>query len=1727
MAIDKLIPRYLNTEDDVRLVKNVEMTDALNVRLAADTNGDGGVVKNAFGNTIVSFKSGNNWQGQPHALPAGDNKVIGSVTNSQIGEIIFFVWNSNNGHSIYRFSTAIDVCELVFRSFYLGFINTAFIQGDLIKTLTGDTLLYFTDDVTPPKKINVSRMIIGGYPSSVVSGSEFEILQSLTLAKMPPLDPPSFEFVTDTSYDGNNVLKRNFQFAYQYIYYDGEVSAVSKYTELTTSREQFLYDLGNRNEENISNVIRISVLTSVADVKYIRILGRERDNGALFIIDEIANPSVSTPTTVTYDFKNDALYRFLSTDESDKLFDNVPFTAQSLTISGSRLFLGNYSEGYPNSDRLDASLYPNYNIEPVYYDLPVNIGIDLSVTPNRFLKFLDVNTASLGSLTFPLASDLYLNVDFSVNLGSYDDEIPTNSGYFTIFAKGNLLTWTELNDKNEAYIAGGLLDSDYLNDETWMRLSSSPLSYSNIIKVPAGSTYNDLVGLLNKSLERVYTISLETPNDNYGVLVNDISFYKPVSSINILAQNSERRAFFNGSGSVQFTYLGPIGGNIRYEVKLIQATLYLEKLFISQNQFISWVLNSNPCKSQISFDDASIIEITGDGAPYTAFTSTIVNNDVVIGSPIGTVSTYYEIAMRNVSMISSASFASNSIDGYKSFKSGSSHKFGVVFYDDRNRSSFVQELGSVYIDYPNERNFLFSPTGLLYGRSEVFMRVRSAAPSWATRWSPVYAKTGSSTEFLQYSTIAGFIASNPSADSVIAGNSNQDLLYVSMRSLEGKDDSYKESKGANIEYKYTPGDRLRVISFNTFGFTLNVTGVVTAPAVGDNLLIINGLNIYTATVLQSNIVNFAGLIFVEGIPAAASISGAIATNINNPSSGVINITSGTYEENRIYADAEFEVVGYEFFTNDESTNPILSSTSESSIYNTTGWFLALRDNDSTYFGKQSVIRKRDKWASKCIIELYRQAKQVQDQEIYYEIGKSYPVINGTMYGINRPSTTASYCDTVSGQNVMFFLNTFAAVGDILRSGGNSFVVTNVIPEIYFTGLGNWRVLGTVLSGTFTAASTPTLTITNVTEAVISLDEGDCYYRPRILRYGKKAKTFGYFIENIEADNVSDFFASKYTSIGRPLVENVNAKTVYRTGSVTYSGPFVIDSFYLGLSSFTPSQANFYDLNYIHGSIRVLINRDDSIVFLQDKKVGLLPVGRNLVEFSDGSSAVTATKNVVGVPQYYSGEYGVNNNPESVAVQRGRIYFADIRSGKVMRLSQDGLTPISEANMDSFFKDNFRDIVQFASIKKVIGGLDDENGEYIVASEGFNTSTVNVYNSLSALIATYNIQTDQNRTKVLCSFTYNDDLLFHFNTEERVFNQICDTFDNSINAIAFLDRMSDGYPVVLGEEFIGNSSNAVYGIATNTSYSFFVPIIINIADGSFTFPFVLSCPEFTASIGAAANTYGNFSAGFDTGESVWNTRYSFTPENITSIDDTLYTFKAGAMYKHYEGANRSTYYGVNGGSVVEVISNFNPSMVKAYESLSIEGTDAWAASVTNTDQSTSISATPVTIDSIYYPYGDYALKERNFYAYIPRDSSPNTGTSTITSLSGSSEVYSLGIIQSSTSGNITFTAPIGNIPFPIGSTLYRVSGTSLIAIGSPTITITGISGANVITVSAPPAGITNGDIVVALAPYSTLEGDQIRDYYAKIRLSTSSISEVELYAINAIYSKSNLHNELGQ
>jgi hypothetical protein len=151
--IEKLIPRYLNKDDDARLIKSIEMTDALNVRISSEEDGDGGVVKNAFGNSAVVFRSGNNWQGLPHALPGGTNKVVGSVSDLKNGVIIYFVYNSNADHSIYRFTTSQNDVELVYRDSVLAFQSDSFVKGDVINNLYNEVLLYFTDGITHQRRL--------------------------------------------------------------------------------------------------------------------------------------------------------------------------------------------------------------------------------------------------------------------------------------------------------------------------------------------------------------------------------------------------------------------------------------------------------------------------------------------------------------------------------------------------------------------------------------------------------------------------------------------------------------------------------------------------------------------------------------------------------------------------------------------------------------------------------------------------------------------------------------------------------------------------------------------------------------------------------------------------------------------------------------------------------------------------------------------------------------------------------------------------------------------------------------------------------------------------------------------------------------------------------------------------------------------------------------------------------------------------------------------------------------------------------------------------------------------------------------------------------------------------------------------------------------------------------------------------------------------------------------
>jgi hypothetical protein len=221
---------------------------------------------------------------------------------------------------------------------------------------------------------------------------------------------------------------------------------------------------------------------------------------------------------------------------------------------------------------------------------------------------------------------------------------------------------------------------------------------------------------------------------------------------------------------------------------------------------------------------------------------------------------------------------------------------------------------------------------------------------------------------------------------------------------------------------------------------------------------------------------------------------------------------------------------------------------------------------------------------------------------------------------------------------------------------------------------------------------------------------------------------------------------------------------------------------------------------------------------------------------------------------------------------------------------------------------------------------------------------------------------------------------------------------------------------------------------------------------------------------------------------------------------MYSFKGGKIYKHDSTAARNSWYGSEAvSSVVEVVSNANPSSIKTFESISIEGNSPWSADVTTATQSTSIAEV------------SFKKKEGFYYSYI-HGATSNHGSS-ITSVTSTSEIFALGEVSSVSGSTVTFKNNI-TTSFPIGSTatLYKIGVSNLTSMSVNPVSVDSLTS---VTFSGSVSAV-NGDVLVVVGN-SAIEGDQMRDYYSKIKLTKTSSSPIELFAINVVVADSKAHN----
>lgn len=240
-----------------------------------------------------------------------------------------------------------------------------------------------------------------------------------------------------------------------------------------------------------------------------------------------------------------------------------------------------------------------------------------------------------------------------------------------------------------------------------------------------------------------------------------------------------------------------------------------------------------------------------------------------------------------------------------------------------------------------------------------------------------------------------------------------------------------------------------------------------------------------------------------------------------------------------------------------------------------------------------------------------------------------------------------------------------------------------------------------------------------TNAIVRLEDiGDVYIRYREAPIGAVVESYSH----------SDYYVSNYWDKGRPNKFDNNIEQIKRVSTIRYSEPYIPNTNINGLSAFY--DFNFEDYDQQYGEINRMYPEDKDLIVLQRLKVGKVRVGQDTLYSNEGTSVATvkSQNTVLSDIVYYSGEYGIGNNPESFAVYGNRKYFTDVPRGVVLRLSTDGLTPISENFMHNYFNDTFTRLINDGGDYRVLGQYDVRFGEYIISIQG-NINNIEVNNPI--------------------------------------------------------------------------------------------------------------------------------------------------------------------------------------------------------------------------------------------------------------------------------------------------------------------------------------------------------------------------------------------------------------
>ena len=1357
----------MNKSVDERLIPPGEYVDALNVRLGSTETTEIGAVENSLGNSLLT-----NLQFAGQDL-VGDVKCIGVFEDGINETLYWFVHNENNPYSsdtgvvdlVVSYNTNSGI--LIYHC-----ISTSVLNFNFTYLITGvskiEDLLFFTDDLNPPRCINVTRDY--AYPGPGQIDNRFVEEDVSVIVKPPgfedrlvdgggnyftsmPLSSPHVELSLIEGGEQNYIKTRFLTFAYRYRYEDGEYSATSLFS--TPAFEPGTFVLSNQNYwnagmENRYNRCMVTFSTGSRRVKEIDLLYKETTSNVIYVVNRFkkADLEISDNDFFTYEFINSEIYTTLGSDELLRLYDNVPRTAKAQTIQGNRLMYGNYVDGYNITRTEEGQVIPvEYRAEPFSslingdeFPIPTvssgsyTIGGAVSEVNSKITW--DLAVMQSGGSTVIEAGTI---IDFTFQLQQTTPTVCTDSGtsaqcvntslqsspfYVSMsfvaavdYADVNaMLSSQEFRDRiggsaDQGFSGVSVVQEIYPCNNSANGATLSDQFYAAAEDPMIGSTLQLVAGGINStacSVSALDTNPFPTP------CATDFITEGTTDNTTVTAGQME-------DTSIDFAAAGVVVGDIvidsltglSAEVTAVPGGGGANTLTIIDINGGLATLQVSGTLFQIVTGASSVPPCSHHGFRYTnsGTTFTLQVPATQWFSADGTSSGNYAVAYRYYNFV-----AFNSSGGFKlSSESGSLHsnrdyEVGVMYMDAEGRSSTVIT--------SNDSTLYFQPSTSIL-RNKIRVTLDSLPPYWASKYKFV-VKPSQGT----YQTIFSTTFYQPDGDG-------------------------SGSTGLPVATENDPSQ----VWFRLEGQNQNILQV------GDEL-----------TVKQDS----QGAVLTEQksvVLAIQAFSGGGITSISLPGLYMLLKPSGWSIEtpdNAYYfygtasAAGGSACLGYSL--NDSEGVPYTIPAGS-----TIRIKLWIRRNGGGDCSKR-IEFDRTFISSSDYLDFYQWALG-DDLAGQMRTSNSTNIIGGMTLNFQEPLSPIALGTLSAGGSAWFpqiCLNSNDsgdAVAAIYRlpSGSLFFGLENNLEECRRRGKhdpkSHLRIEVTRAIGTFTFETEPQEVDPNLfydASELLDIESetpgGQKYHMAKrdfiptnlqpnnyVLSAASQDQTSGglslitvlddyncyTFGNGVESFRIHDNPAGKTFNLGERTVavSNQDFQEADRFAGITYSGVYSSSSNSNNLNEFNLGLVNFKDCETSFGPIQILHARQTDILTLQEDRISYVLAGKDIISDSAGGGAIISVPTVLNQQIARIEEFGISFNPESFVSWGYDMFFTDTKRGAVINLrgsnmKSDEVQVVSKLGMNSWFRDTFN--AQLTTQK--LGGYDPYMNEYVL---GTNLRTVPV------------------------------------------------------------------------------------------------------------------------------------------------------------------------------------------------------------------------------------------------------------------------------------------------------------------------------------------------------------------------------------------------------------------